>query len=248
MKTGIRYMLVAIVLAWVHVDMATCSNAQTTGVLRLFIDPGHDYQFVLDGKYRMQQRELTLGEGPHRFTFWAPKHRMVDTVLTVAPNTVTTFTMRLPVSAEYLAWQREVAKYKREVVLGRGLPLLATVGTGAWTVLNLRKYKAAHDQLKDDEALYASARSPREIDELKDVTLPADKDELARWKSRTIISSACFAVSAATTLWMFHRTKGKAIPQFEDKEKVRFDGLVYVPRLYPGSEDIWFATLSFPLR
>ena len=109
---------------WLHgrpadLDRPSCLR-QTTGTLRLFIDPGNDFQFVLDHKYRMQQREVTLAEGPHDFTFWAPKYRMIDTTITVVANTVNSFTLRLPVSAEYMAWQREMSRYKRQVVLGRG--------------------------------------------------------------------------------------------------------------------------------
>lgn len=237
-----------ILLSLLLVPVQAIVFSQSTGTLRLFIEPGHDYQFVLDHKYRMQQREVTLGEGPHHFTFWAPKHRMVDTTLSVAPNTVTTFTLRLPVSAEYMAWQRDVAKYKRQVVLGRGLPLAATVGFGVWSVVALTDHKAAYDQLNDDEALYASARSPREIEELKNETLPADKDEFDRTKGQFVLAASLTAVSAGITIWMFHKTRGRQVPVFEDKEKVRFDGLVWVPPAFGPSDGVFMASFTIPLR
>jgi hypothetical protein len=248
MKGRIPHAMMLVVLVIAQVHMGPWAHAQTTGTLRFFIEPGHDFQFVLDRKYRMQQREVTLGEGPHHFTFWAPKHRMVDTMLTVAPNTVTTFTLRLPVSAEYMAWQREVAKYKRQVVLGRGLPLAATVGFGVWSVVALADHKAAYDQLQDDEALYSSARSPREIEELKKETLPADKNELQRTKEQLALAAGLTAVSAGVTVWMFHKTKGRQVPVFEDKEKVRFDGLVWLPPVHGSSDGVFMASVMVPLR
>ena len=93
--------------------------------------------------------------------------------------------------------------------------------------------------------MYPSLTSPRAIAELKDVTLPADKDELAKQEDQFILSAGLTAASAALTFWMFHRTKGREIPQFEDKEKVRFDGLVWVPTTTGGT---WAAALTIPLR
>ena len=237
---GVRHILLIFILSSIS------AIAQTPGTLRLFIEPGHDYRFVLDHKYQLQQREVTLGEGPHHFTIWAPKHRMIDTTLSVAPPTTTTFPLRLPLSAEYMAWQRELAKYKREVVLGRGLPLLAAVGFGTWTVFALRNYSAAYNQLKDDEELYASARSAREIDELKDVTLPADKDDFKKRRGQFYLAAGCTALSTAATVWMFHRTKGKKVPVFRDAEQLRFEGLTWQPE-FDNTGGIWMASLSFQL-
>lgn len=240
-----RIVLRLLLLVWAHGHMAPCSQGQSTGTLRLFIEPGHDFQFVLDGRYRMQQREVTLAEGPHHFSFWAPKHRMIDTTVTVIANTVTSFMLRLPVSAEYMAFEREVAAYKRQVVLGRALPLTATIGFGAWSIVNFFQYRTAHEQLRDDEAMYASLTSPRTIAELKDVTLPADQDELAKQETELIISGALTVASAAATYWIFKRTKDRPVPRFEDREKVKFDGLVWVPSSTGGQ---WMAGLTIPLR
>ena len=55
--------------AVIAVLAVTSVLAQSAGKLRLMIDPGAGYQFVLDKKYRMQQREVELSTGPHHFTF-----------------------------------------------------------------------------------------------------------------------------------------------------------------------------------
>ena len=234
-----------IALACASVLAVTGSYAQSTGKIRLFIEPGHNYQFVLDDKYRMQQREVELMEGPHRFSFWAPSYRVVDTTLTVVPNTVTTFTMRLPLSNEYLAWQREVATFRRQVVISRALPAAASVGLAAWSMVSFFKHRTAHQQLQDDELLYSSLTSPRAIQELKDETLPASKEELKNTRTMFTISTGLFALAAAGTAYAFIRTRGRQMPMFEDKEKIKFDGLVFVPS---RDGNVWAAGITIPLR
>ena len=235
----------ALCLTSSHLLISTSANAQNTGTLRLFIEPGNNYEFVLDHKYRMQQREVKVTEGPHHFTFWAPKHRMVDTTLIAAPNAVTTFTLSLPYSIEYTMWQDDLSRYKRQVVLARGAFMAATVGFGAWTAINFFQYKKAHDQLVDHEAMYDLLTSPRAITDMKEVTLPADKDEFKKQKTELLISGGLTLVSAGMTYWMFNKTRDKSIPQFEDHEKMKFDGLVWFPS---PQGDTWLAGVTIPIR
>lgn len=241
---SMRALTVAL-LSCTHVLLSTGAHGQSTGTIRLFIEPGHDFEFVLDHKYRMQQREVKLSEGAHHFTFWAPKHRMVDTTLIVAPNMVSTFTLRLPLSIEYTMWEGDLAHYKRQVVLARGGFMAATVGFGAWTAINFFQYSKANDKLKDDEALYGLLSSPRAISEMKSVTLPADKDEFKQQRTELLISGGLTLVSAGMTWWMFQKTRDRSIPQFEDKEKIKFDGLVWLPS---ETGDTWMAGITVPLR
>lgn len=240
-----RHAWVLLVFAGSLLHSPSGARAQSTGIVRLFIDPGQDFEFVLDHKYRMQQREVKLAEGPHHFTFWAPKHRMVDTTLTVVPNTVSTFTLRLPLSIEYTLWENDLSHYKQQVVLARGGFMAATVGFGAWTAINFFQYKKAKDQLQDDEALYSLLSSPRAITEMKEVTLPADKDEFRKQRTELYIGGGLTLVAAGMTWWMFEKTRDRSIPQFEDKEKIKFDGLVWLPSPHG---DTWLAGLTIPLR
>ena len=62
-------------------------QAQTSGKLRLVVDPGDSYEFVLDHQFRMQKREVELLTGPHHFSFWAPERSIVDTTITMAGRT-----------------------------------------------------------------------------------------------------------------------------------------------------------------
>src|SRR5689334_1490100 len=88
--------------------------AQTTGKLRLLIDPGSNYHFVLDHQYRMQQREVELSPGPHHFSFWAPERKVTDTTVTVEAGRSKDFILRLSYSPDYVAYQRELGAYKKE--------------------------------------------------------------------------------------------------------------------------------------
>jgi hypothetical protein len=96
--------------------------AQTSGKLRLFVDPGNTFEFVLDHQFRMQQRELELVEGPHHFTFWAPERQMVDTTIHVRANMTQDVSLRLPLSDEYRAYLNEYQRYRNRQLLSRLVP------------------------------------------------------------------------------------------------------------------------------
>lgn len=228
-----------------HVLLATSTLGQSTGTLRLLVDPGDSYQFVLDGKYRMQEREVKLLEGPHTFTFWAPTRSMVDTVLRVLPDRTTDVVIRLPHSPEYMAYTRELQQLKKEQWLGRVLPSAVTLGTGIWAVSSFGNYKDAHEQLEADEALYTSSATPRELEQLKSTELPRHQQEFKDARTMFYVSGGVFLASAAFTTWSIIKASRKPAPTFEDMEKVRFEGLVWVPGRQGGSLAMG---LTIPIR
>ncbi|MCC7501593.1 MAG: hypothetical protein IT229_03635 [Flavobacteriales bacterium] len=232
-------------MAWASALVGTCACAQGTGTLRFFVDPGNNYQFVLDGKYRMQEREMKLLEGPHTFTFWAPTRVMLDTVLRVLPDRTTDVLLRLPYSPEFAAYQREMAQLKKEQWVGRVLPSALTLGSGIWAAISFVNYKDAHDQLEADEALYNSSASPNRIDQLKSTDLPAHQEDFKQARTTFAISGGLFVASAAFTTGSIIKASRKPMPTFEDKEKVKFDGLVYVPDRRGGT---WAMGLTIPIR
>jgi len=234
-----------LLLAWAHALMGTCAHGQGTGTLRFLVEPGDSYQFVLDGKYRMQEREVKLMEGPHTFTFWAPTRSIVDTVLRVQAGTTKDVILRLPYSPEYVAYQRELSQLKKEQWLGRVLPCAVTLGTGIWAVSSFVNYKDAHDQLEADEALYTSSASPNGLQQLKEVDVPVHQEEFAQARTNFYISGGVFLASAAFTTWSIIKASKKPLPTFEDKEKVKFDGLVWVPDRRGGT---WAMGLTIPIR
>ena len=232
-------------LALVACSIVGTIRGQGTGTLRFLVDPGNNYSFVLDGKYRMQERELKLLEGPHTFTFWAPTRLMVDTVLRVVPDRTTDVLLRLPYSPEFAAYQREMAQLKKEQWVGRVLPSALTLGTGIWAAISFANYKDAHDQLQADEDLYNSSASPNRIDQLKSTDLPAHQEDFKQARTTFAISGGLFVASAAFTTWSIIKAARKPLPTFEDKEKVKFDGLVWVPDRRGGT---WAMGLTIPIR
>lgn len=206
-----------------------CSQAQSVGKLRFTVDPGSNYSFVLDHKFRMQQREVELAAGPHHFTFWAPQRRMLDTTLTVEAGRTREVWIRLPYSAEFVAYERELTRQKNENWLRMALPSAVTLGTGILAWSSWRRYKEAHDRLVEGNERYRTSSDPQELADLRSVIIPGDKDAFKDRQRAWIISAGAFTAVAAVSTWMIVRTARQKAPTFQDAEKVRFDGLVWLP-------------------
>lgn len=218
--------------------------AQSTGTLRLFVDPGGNFEFVVDGKYRMKQREVTLIEGPHRLQVWAPTCSIVDTTITIRPGQQDLI-LRLPVSREYADHIQTMRRFREGRLLKRNLPLAVSLGTGIWAGVSFANYRNAYRTLRDDEDRYRTSAIPSELARLKEVEIPAHKDELRRTRTLFAVSASTFVLAAAATTWAYIRTGRDAVPVFHDAEKVRFDGLVWVPGPQGGT---WAFGATIPLR
>ena len=229
---------------WHHGHMGTCrlllplllilllplsTAAQTVGKLRFTVDPGSNYSFVLDHKFRMQQREVELTEGPHHFTFWAPQRRMLDTTLAVEAGRTREVWIRLPYSTEFVAYERELTRQKNENWLKMALPSAVTLGTGILAWSSWRRYKEAHDRLVEADELYRTSSDPQELADLRSVIIPSDKQAFKDRQRVWAISAGAFTAVAAVSTWMIVRTARQKAPTFQDAEKVRFDGLVWLP-------------------
>ena len=237
---GIRMWAAACVL------LCPAASAQSTGKLRLMVDPGHDFAFVLDGKHRMQSREVDLLEGNHRLQIWAPTRTIVDTTIYVRAGSTRELMVRLPYSEAYVQHQQDVRKFRERLWLQKALPTIATVGVGTWTLLSYLKYAKAGEQLDTDEAFYRSSADPSDIAELKQVTIPEHKDDFRKARTMLTISGSVFALAAAGTIWSYIRAGNAPAPTFDDKERIRFDGLVWVPS--PDGSGTWLAGITLPLR
>ncbi|MCO5274280.1 MAG: hypothetical protein M9900_05105 [Flavobacteriales bacterium] len=207
---------------------ASALYAQTSGKLRLQIDPP-GYMYRLDHRFTLQKNEVELLEGPHRFSFWAPQRKVVDTTLTIIGNRASTFTLRLPFSTEYLVYQRDLDAYQKQMRLMRTLPAILTVGALVYTGFQFANMKKAHDVLDDDRAAYDVAPSPHAITVLKEQTMPADKEAFRKARNKFAVSAGVTALFAGTTAYLYWRSGQRAKPEFIDKEKLRFDGLSWMP-------------------
>lgn len=222
------------------------SSAQTVGKLRLMVDPGNNFQFVLDHKYRMQQREVELVTGPHHFSFWAPERKIVDTTLYVAENQTKEVLLRLPFSEEYRRYEEELRDLKKRMWLEVALPSAVTLGAGILTYSTYKQYQKAHDQLLADEEAYRSGADPEALASLKSDVIPRHKEEFADKRGVFYASLGLFTAVAAGSAWMIIRYNKRPDPKFFDHEKVKFDGLVWLPGT--DGEGLWLTGVHMDLR
>lgn len=235
----LRYILSIAVCCLMSVSMA-----QNTGTLRMLIDPGNDFSFIVDKKHRMQQREITLSEGLHELTIWAPTRRMVDTAVFVIANRTSDLVVRLPYSQEYVDYRAELGRYQTKKRWMRTAPLVALAGGLIWTGVAIGKYGKAKDVLEADQKDYDINVDPAAIGALKEGTIPAHNEDLEKARTNLYLASAFTAVSAAATYYISRRTAKWERPIFDDKEKVRFDGLAWLPSHSGG---VFMASLTINL-
>lgn len=213
---------------------AADAAAQTTGVLHLQLDPAN-YEYVLDHKFRMAKPDLELATGTHHFSFWAPMRNVVDTSLVVEEGQTKRIVLRLPYSKDYLVHQRELQQFKANRNLRRGIPAAITGGALLYAALKYGKMNQAHDQLKQDREQYGQLTSPHRIAVLKEETIPAHKEELKKARSQFAVATGITVACAGATAWIFYKTGQEKRPEFIDREKLRFDGLVYQPGMDGGT-------------
>ena len=239
--TTILTLLLALVWALVNVG----AYAQSTGQLRFRLEPPQGVSYVLDGKYRMTDREVTLLEGAHRFTFWAPERRMLDTTFFVIAGRLQEFTVQLRYAPEYIAYRDDVVRYERRQKWGRTGPLVVAAGTGAFAAVSYLRYRASYNDLQDLREEYRTSSDPESIRKLKAERIPEARDDFAKARTQAIISGGVFAVSLGAAAYLRHRIARSERPVFEDKERIRFEGLVHAPSPRGGT---WAAGISVPLR
>ena len=249
-----RSAVAKVLVGWPCGHMLTClsllspvlTSGQSVGKLRLMIDPGAGFQFVLDHKYRMQQREIELGSGAHHFSIWAPQRMVVDTTLIVLPDQTRDVVIRLPFSPEFRDYEEAMRDEKKKMLYRVAIPSVLTLGAGILTYSTFRQYKQAHDRLLDDEEAYRTGADPRVLADLRSEVIPRHKSEFSEKRGLFFVSVGIFAAAAAGTTWMAIRNAKRPLPKFFDREKVKFDGLVWLPSQDHGG--MWLAGLHLNIR
>lgn len=226
-----RHAAILLLLTWSGADGLW---AQGSGSLRLQVDPP-DFSYRVDHGPALQQTDLELLAGAHHFCFWAPQRKVVDTVLTVADGQAGLFRLRLPFSTEYLVYQRNLKAYKQDMRIQRLVPAVITAGGLVWTAASWAGMKRAHDRLDEDRKAYDEAGSPHAITVLKDETIPAHREEFLEARDRTVVAASATVVCAGITAWLWCRSAKRPAPAFIDQEKLRFDGLGWMPGPQGGS-------------
>lgn len=229
----------------VSLAMSTGAFAQATGQLRFRFEPDRGMSYLLDGKYRLSDREITLGEGQHRFTFWAPERLMLDTTLTVLADRTVDILVRLRYSQEYVDFRRASERYTKQQKWGRILPPIVTGAAAIWTTVAFINYGNASTELDDLAEVYTTSADPDRIERLKTQDLPQAKSDLKAAQTQAYVATGVLVLSAAATVYIRRQLSRKEAPVFEDRERIRFEGLALLPGQQGG---IWSATFSLPLR
>ncbi|HRH38803.1 MAG TPA: hypothetical protein PK760_10685, partial [Flavobacteriales bacterium] len=113
-------------------------------------------------------------------------------------------------------------------------------GLGTWKLMKARQDL---DDLRDD---YTQSADPGGIRTLKSTTIPDANDALRRARTMAYVSGGLFVMSAGLTAYLRLKRNERKPPVFDDQEKVRFDGLVWVPSVQGGGT--WAMGFTLPIR
>lgn len=240
-----RLLFAVLLFMFAQVPMGIRSMAQSTGEVLILTVPESGVSYVLDGKYRMTDRQITLSEGDHRFVFWAPEHAILDTSIFVMGNYTYNLNIKLQRPPEYVAYRNSVEKYEQKKKLGRRLPPVAAGGFLAWTAVNTIRLIKADSDLRDLGSSYSTLSDPAAIHALKYEQIPAAQDDLRSIRTQTYISSGLLAASIGAMIYIRQKQARSVPPTYQDNERLRFEGLVWVPGPSGGT---WASAITIPLR
>jgi hypothetical protein len=221
-------------------------HAQEQGTVQLLVQPWHRVQLILDGKERISQvSELKLSGGMHNLRFWSPGFMMWDTSLTVEPGQVIMLRKVLVHSPEHKRYQDEHSAMARKKAFWKYVPSAATLCLGIFALKAKSSHDAAYEHLHELEADYAFNNVPSAIRVLKQTEIPEAQIELDRTRKVMVTRIALCGAAAAATVYGFIHAHRLKYPDYEDREKTRFEGIVWVP----GSEGgTWYAGITLPIR
>jgi hypothetical protein len=220
-------------------------RAQASGTIRFDLAPAGTARYVVDGRYRMSERQVDLLEGPHRFVFWAPERRMLDTTINVVGGRVIDVPVTLRYSEEYIAWRKRSDRGRVERAWARHAPPVLMVGAGAWAIASYVRHGQAFRDLNDLATEYATSVDPGRIADIKAEALPNAKNTLRSTGTGMVVAGGVFALATAATIFLRMRYRDRDVEPFEDRERLRFEGLVWSP--IPGG-GLLGASLSIPLQ
>lgn len=220
--------------------------AQQGTDVRLYVQPWRLVGTVLDGKRLPKEvSAVHLDAGEHRMAFWAPGCSIWDTTFQAMDGEPIILRKVLKRSPEFLAYLHERKAVATKKVLWTGLPLLATVGFGIKALKDRNAHDAAFDHLHELRDAYHTQSDPSGIARLKDGAIPAAQDELDRTRKQLTVSLALCGASALLSVYGIVRASKYHRPTFEDKERVRFDGLAWLPG---GRGGLLLTGITVPLR
>jgi hypothetical protein len=130
----------------------------------------------------------------------------------------------------------ENLKVEKDVIGGSGscFPAAGTVASGIWALAARKKHNDAYDEYIALRDSYGTLNAPEAITNVKEDALPRAAEEVDRTRRQLILALSVGTASALATVYGFLR-KGRTVAPFHDQEKVKFDGLVWLPDTDGGS-------------
>jgi len=211
------------------------------GTVRYFINPADRIEEKLDGKLQSRAATRQLDPGAHRFTFYAKGFQLLDTVVNIDQDAILDLRYVMKVDPDYQRFRDAEKVRQNGRVLWVYTPGALTVGGLAWTLNAMKKESEAYDALKASEASYSTLNSPSQVQTLKDEVIPSQQQALED-AQRTVLTASVFTgTMAAVTIYGLIRSSHRKVPAYEDRQKLRFDGIAWVPN---GSNGIMLAGLT----
>lgn len=208
--------------------MAMPTNAQEVGVIRLLVEPGHDFKVRVDGGLLVERRELELTSGSHHISVWAPGHLMKDTTLMVVKEVRQDVVLRLMVDPMRTRYEQDLMVHKRRSRLAMIVPI-ATIAMAVQTgsaLFNYNKEVAAYNDLK---GTYSDLTITTEIDRLRSVTIPESEDAMDKYRQRLTVGAVSTTVLAGLSTFVLVRHLRRPAPVLDERERLRFEGVAYAP-------------------
>lgn len=171
---------------------------------------------------------------------------MLDTTVLVKPGALNELRVQLRYSEEFIAYNKKAQRFGRDDRwLRYGTPVLA-VGAAAWFGISTWKAVDAQQTINDLETTYNESANPARIADLKGQEIPEANRKLRQARTIMAVSGGVLVASGAAW-WYVKKVRAKRTPPvFEDKEKARFDGLVWMPDA--NGHGTWMAGMTIPLR
>lgn len=188
---------------------------------------------------------VSVEPGAHRFRFWAPGFTVWDTALVVAQGSSVLLRKVLKHSPEHVAYQGAQRRLSRQKTAWRGLPLLTAGITGYLSLKAKKNHDHAYDDLLALRDTYQASNSATAIGVIKQESLPGARAEVDRTRRALTINLALFGVALGTTAYGFIRAGKLERPTYEDKDRVRFEGIGWIPDAAGGT---WATGLIILIR
>jgi hypothetical protein len=121
--------------------------AQDSTKVRFFVKGSSEFYIKVDGALMPLQHTQYLTPGEHQLEIWSPMHRTFSGSITVPPSDSISYYQELKKDPAYIDYLIATDRYKRQILLGRTAPLMASIAGGLLTPYFFFARKKWHQDL-----------------------------------------------------------------------------------------------------